>query len=860
MLWRLVPRNSRLTRQRWVDQKAWQTANIGKKVHNRFVIHEGQPLLRLRAARQEPFSARRRGRTPPPPERDRQSHARDVLEQIEAVDSQLADRTDLPLGDRAGALVVARGPHLDDHAVARALAPQRSGSEVVAAVDGSALVRVSRDLSKLRAKAEAYATENTIKGNPKNQSLIARIETLDLATIADLSFGEIEANIPDDQLRWVEIWTRGGTTVSEDERSLIDEAVGEFAELTPQIGETIPVYRGAERDVHVVRTTGASLKALPSLLPDAAEVHPAPSVLPIVLAEAVAEGDDMASVAPPRRDAVVIAIHDSGIDATHPYVEPVLLGADSVVPGEPATYDKDGHGTQMAGIAAYSALASDIVGGELHPDAWLISVRLLESLDDAGGDPERGAMWSARTVESVAAAEALADGLPILHNICIGADNPSEIQLLDRTSWSIALDQLAWNGGRGRVIVVAAGNAEPITDPDDYPYINLGPPHIQQPGQAWNVLTVGGYTNLDELTTQDAAAGYPPPLAAAGELSPHSRTSSGGTRPIKPEVVMEAGNTAPDGSLENPDAQGLSLLTLRSSGKAGSSLLRRTCKTSPAATACSNALARIAAAQPALSGSSWQALLLNTARWPATAIAQMSDQRDLRRAFGYGVPDVARATASASNRPVMVFEGSLQPSRRGPDGKPDRPVQFIEIPLPEDELHAIGDATVTVAVTLAFLIEPTDNASRRMYAGGRLRWDLQGPTETAESFRARINRIVSDQGVTPGSGSYKWQFGADTRSRGTHQHDRAKVFASAIAGNRLLAVYPVVGWWEDSAAARERWVPYSIVVSVDLGEVDLDLYALTATTLVELPMVAIDGSSPQGVTFKPLRHKGSKFR
>lgn len=80
--------------------------------------------------------------------------------------------------------------------------------------------------------------------------------------------------------------------------------------------------------------------------------------------------------------------------------------------------------------------------------------------------------------------------------------------------------------------------------------MNLGPPHLQQPGQAWNVLTVGGYTDLDRLTAQDEQRGYPLPLASAGWLSPHSRTSPGGNRPLKPDLVMEAGNTAPGGGLE----------------------------------------------------------------------------------------------------------------------------------------------------------------------------------------------------------------------------------------------------------------------------------------------------------------------
>jgi hypothetical protein len=212
-------------------------------------------------------------------------------------------------------------------------------------------------------------------------------------------------------------------------------------------------------------------------------------------------------------------------------------------------------------------------------------------------------------------------------------------------------------------------------------------------------------------------------------------------------------------------------------------------------------------------------------------VAQFPDQRDLLRSFGYGVPRPALAMASDSNRPVMVYEGSLQPSRHV-GTKVDRQADFIAIPFPEDELHAIGESDVDLTVTLSYFAEPTDNLTRRAYAGGRLRWDLQGPTETADGFRARINKVVHEQGVTPGSGSYPWVIPADARSRGTLQHDHTRVPASHLAGTRLLAVYPVLGWWEDGREGWDKDLPYSVVVSVDLGEVDLDVHALVSASLV----------------------------
>lgn len=794
------------------------------------VIINGLPVLVLRDAGREQFISRRSGRTPEVPERDRGHHASLVLEQIDSVAEQISAARETYPSMESAAIVTAVGPNLDDPAVSRQLTTDSPGSELLVSDEGRVVFRLRDDLAGLRAKAVAYASQDTAAGNPRFRNLVARINEISLATIADLSLGEIGNDIPDEELLWVEIWTRGGQSLSPAEHEAIDASVLAFAALTATGVETVPVFRGPERDVHVVLASGESLKALPLLLPDAAEVHLAPTVFPIAMAEAQDAIGEVADVDLPPDSAIVVAVHDSGVDANHPYVSPVLVGAESVVPGVPGTADVDGHGTQMAGVAVYSSLADGVVGGVIHADARLVAVRLLDSVAEPGGDPERGVLWAERTTEAIHVAESLAGTNPVVHNLSIGADTHA-VGKTDRTAWSIAADVLAWNHSKGRLLVVAGGNAETITDPADYPFINLGPPFLQQPAQAWNALTVGGYTALDVLTAEDKASGYPAPMAAGGQLSPHSRTAAAANNPIKPDIVMEAGNTAPGGGLENPEAQGLSILTLRSTSGKSTTLLRRTYKTSPAAAAASNALARIAAEHRDLTPATWRALLVHTARWPEAALMQFPDRRDLLRSFGYGVPVVERALSSDSNRPVLIYEGSLIPSQH--DGaRADRRADFIELPLPEGELHTLGETSVELTVTLSYFVEPTDNLTRRAYAGGRLRWDLQGPTETADSFRARVNRVVHDQGVAPGSGSYDWEIPADDRSRGTLQHDYTTVRAADLAGSRMLAVYPVLGWWEDSRDGWARRLPYSVVVSVDLGNIDIDLHGILAEALV----------------------------
>lgn len=787
------------------------------------MIEQGLDLIRLAARAAEPFVTMLRGRTPDPPTRNRAAHAASLLNQVDALSNAIGASTSQPLGDATGVSVAVEGVGIRERA--ESLADKRSGVSLLDIRDDVAIIRVPRDLNALRRKIDAYARQDTSRGKPKNQPLVARVVSVRLATLEDLSLGELNAGVLEaDQMYWVELWAAISPDASDEGRVRTDAAIAEFASMADS-GWDPPVFRGPERDIHLVHVSGALLSQVPELLPDVAEVHLAARISSMVIAEALDDQGEVLDVEPPDGGAAVVAVLDSGISPIHPYLQPLLLGLDSAVPGANAI-DAHGHGTLVAGLAAYRNLAGHLAAGTLVADAWLVSIRLLEiDADQPGGDEERGVLWAARSELAVQQAEALAGGRPIVFNISLGAPNPGSM----RTAWSIALDELAWNAGAGRLVVVAGGNVDPdIVFRPDFPDANLGSPH-DQPGQAWNVTTVGGITEFDELSPEDVGLGAPPPLAQAGQLSPFTSTAVGGNRPLKPELAEEAGNTAPGGGLANKDLQGLSLLsTGRPSGTTGR-LVRRAHGTSASAALVSNALARVYSEQTHLRPATIRGLLANAARWPEPALQQLQDTRDVLRSIGLGVPSAVRAASSDSNRPVMVYEGALRPSQRRSGGGFDRSVEFIEVPFPM-EIAGIGDEHVTLSVTLSYFVEPTASLARREYAGARLRWDMQGPTESADGFRARINRLVRDSGVDAGSGSFDWKIGPQIRSRGTLQQDRTQISASALAGGRLIAVYPVTGWWDDLRDG-DRSLPFSLIVSADLADVDIDLYTLVMAEL-----------------------------
>lgn len=156
---------------------------------------------------------------------------------------------------------------------------------------------------------------------------------------------------------------------------------------------------------------------------------------------------------------------------------------------------------------------------------------------------------------------------------------------------------------------------------------------------------------------------------------------------------------------------------------------------------------------------------------------------------------------------------------------------MIRLPFPERVLEQYPDLDLTLSVTLSYFVQPTASLVRRDYAGVRLHWDMQGPTESERQFQARINRLVRDSGVARGPGSYNWIHGELERSRGTLQHDAVKITASELFGSRLVAVYPVLGWWEQSREYMGRSIPFSLVASIDLGSADVDVYNPIAVEL-----------------------------
>jgi hypothetical protein len=540
-----------------------------------------------------------------------------------------------------------------------------------------------------------------------------------------------------------------------------------------------------------------------------------------------------------------VCILDTGINSAHPLLEPALMDADrhTVEPGW-GTDDGHGHGTQMAGLALGGDLTNELTStSSVNLSHRLESVKLLRGEGDNVGDSKHHGYL---TAEAVARPEITA---PDRHRVFSMAVTARDNRDRGRPSaWSAALDSLASDNSADnatpRLLVVSAGNIEDPNAWMDYPNSN-DTDSVHDPGQAWNVLTVGAYTDLTEIAEPDMGAFRA--VAEAGGLSPFSTTSLTWQSqwPLKPDVVFEGGNAAKD-ALSAVWTQSLSLLTTHH-------MVEQRLFTTANATSAATALGARMAAQlmfeyPQLWPETIRALIVHSSDWTSAmreaylSVNQPSKTNYMRliRRCGFGVPNLDRARRSASNSLAMIVQEQLHPFRREGSAEPKtREMHLHRLPWPLDELEALGDETVEMRVTLSYFIEPNPSArgvrSRYRYESHGLRFDVKRPTESDDDFRARINAAARDEeeGTRTRGDDLNWLVGKQNRHIGSLHSDIWRGRAADLASRGVLAVYPSLGWWK-TRQALERYnkvARYALIVSIDARELDVDLYTPIANQI-----------------------------
>lgn len=793
----------------------------------------------------------------PVPDRDRNQHGGQLLRQIDAIVPQAIEARTAQ--QRAGmddgfGLRVAFESFPGVELAFESLARSQSGIELlnVQLEDGREVATVFVPDGKLPVFENLIRTyldpaKDTKKG-PKHRALLNTISEIRTAALRDL-WTDDAASFPssDTDTIWWEVWL----PIKNDRTAVVSEFLRLAQSLDFKVADDNLAF--PERTVVLVRGTVAQMKQSVMVLNSVAELRRAKETADFFDTLTPGEQPDWiddvvrrTSCASPASNPPYVCILDTGINQGHPLLAPELDSADlhTVEPGW-GVADKDGHGTNMAGLALFGNLTDALAGTvPIEIRHRLESVKLLRDDSSNHGDAR---LYGHLTTEAVARPEVSAPQRIRVFSMAVTTKDDR-----DRgrpSAWSAALDRLASDaesqGEAPRLFSVSAGNTN-RTAWAQYPTGNTTD-GIHDPGQSWNALTVGALTHLTHVTGM-GTAGYVA-LASDGDLSPFSTTSAAWDPrwPLKPDVVFEGGNVAKDPLGTALTVGSLQLLTTNAQFQAR--LLDLTNATSAASALAAKMSAELMAEYPTLWPESIRGLIVHSAEWTqamrrmfldVSGVPKKGDVARLVRHCGFGEPDLGRAEWSVSNSLTMICEDRLHPFRQVGSAAPTLgEMNLHRLPWPLDELASLGNTPVEMRVTLSYFIEPNPSArgkSRYRYESFGLRFDVKRPTETDEDFRARVNAAARDEwhGSTHGAGDTSWILGTNSRHKGSIHSDIWSGSAADLASRGVVAVYPTTGWWKTRPRLRcaNRSARYSLLVSIRTPATDVDLYSAVASKVV----------------------------
>ena len=201
-------------------------------------------------------------------------------------------------------------------------------------------------------KVNKYATENNSRSNkPKNADLINSISDIRNAVLESFWRTEERSLMPDDTPESVEVWLNNDA----------DETVSDFENLLQSL--TIESSEGSitfpERAVKLIRANRTQLTQLIESSDSIAEFRQAKEVASFYIEmeniEQLENVRDLIDRCTFDEDPnIAVCILDTGINNGHDLLSPVLNNSDlHTVLNEWGSNDHNGHGTLMAGTAAY---------------------------------------------------------------------------------------------------------------------------------------------------------------------------------------------------------------------------------------------------------------------------------------------------------------------------------------------------------------------------------------------------------------------------------------------------------------------------------------------------------------------------
>lgn len=683
-------------------------------------------------------------------------------------------------------------------------------------------------------KIKAYLTEEDKRsGKPKNTKLVESIENMKLAVVRSFWTDTSEVFPRNDESIYCEVWLFGNENSVETRFINCIETIG--------ITKTNDKSVFPEKIVFVIKATLTQLEKLIMNSPDIAELRKAKEPVSFFTElsnyEQIEWIKDLKTRSEIVNSRIAICLLDTGINNGHMLLEKIIDDNSCLsVEADWTVSDKNGHGTEMAGICAYGDLQDKLESKNKFKISHILeSVKILP--DQGENDNKLYGALTARAISLVEIQNPTFDRI-----ICMPVTTTDFRDQGQPSAWSAELDKIIKGEslGNSQIFIVSAGNIRERDEWKIYPESNLTN-QIHDPGQSWNAITVGACTN--KTTIYDSTFDGWKAIASNGSLSPFSTTSLIWDKkwPNKPDIVMEGGNAAISADKELADTpDDLSCLTISKNpvNKHFSTINA----TSAAAAFVSELAAQIKVQYPDIWPETLRALIIHSATWTNAMKEQfLSGERkldygNLLKVVGYGVPNAQKAIHCLKNSLTLISQETLQPYYKDGDSYKTKDMHFYELPWPKEELLSLGEKKVELKITLSYFIEPSPSRigwnNRYRYASHGLRFDLINSNDNDESFLQRINaNIQLDDQDKVASDSDRWLIGPTFRDRGSlHSDYILNRPAAQLATCNKIAVYPVIGWWRERHHLNKynNSTRYALIVTITTPEQDIDIYTPVA--------------------------------
>lgn len=634
----------------------------------------------------------------------------------------------------------------------------------------------------------------------------------------------------DEENRWYELWFHN----DEDSDLTVELLSLELEQENVQFQNDFLVF--PEKIVVLVFLNSLRLKELIININSISEVRPATNINNFILG---LDNDDQYQWSEDFVERLhsnfssntFVTILDGGVNNSNPLIAPVMNSQDrKTYDASWGVADNSGHGTNMAGIAAYFKISDKLVSNTMiQINHRLESGKIMKDSTGSGVDPK---LYGAIIKQVVSD---LAIEFPDRKRVyCMAVTGENNVSSDDGrpTSWSAAIDDFSFGriDAEKKLFIISAGNIR-----DDLNAIAAYPQtqkvmSIENPGQSWNAITVGAITEIHKITEEGFEN-----VADYGQLSPFTRTSLSWENkkwPIKPEIVLEGGNAR---LINNQGLTSEDSGVLTTNNDFGNNVFDVMHGTSPATAQAAFIAAELRNRYPDAWPETIRALMIHSASWTPQIEKQLlegtkkGDYENVLRCVGYGIPSLDRAIECVEKRVNLIIESELQPFTIKDNHTKSNEMKIYKLPWPKEELQYLHDSEVELKVTLSYFIEPGPGEkgwnNRYRYPSVGLRFDINGPLDTKETFMQRINQEMITEGESyDGAGSVEWKYGV-SRNVGSIHSDSWTSTGADIANSEYIAVYPLSGWWKE-----RKWlnryndkIRFSLVVSVE-SKKEVDLY------------------------------------